>query len=165
MKRCDYCGSTILLGGTRQGDMQFCNQECATQAPFVVASRGIPEDVVMQQVWSVHNGRCPACGGAGPVDVHTTYRVWSALLLTSWASRPGVSCRSCATKRRVGDTLFSLFLGWWGFPWGLIMTPIQLGRNLIGFFQAPSLTGPSVELRNLVRVHLAQGAVAGQKRG
>lgn len=29
-------------------------------------------------------------------------------------------------------TLLSLALGWWGFPFGLIFTPISVGRNLLG---------------------------------
>jgi hypothetical protein len=29
-------------------------------------------------------------------------------------------------------TLLSVFLGWWGFPWGLIYTPMALATNLTG---------------------------------
>lgn len=29
-------------------------------------------------------------------------------------------------------TVLSLFLGWWGFPWGLIYTPMVLIQNLGG---------------------------------
>lgn len=29
-------------------------------------------------------------------------------------------------------TLISLFLGWWGFPWGFIYTPTSLITNLTG---------------------------------
>lgn len=29
-------------------------------------------------------------------------------------------------------TILSLFLGWWGFPWGLIYTPMVLIQNLGG---------------------------------
>lgn len=29
-------------------------------------------------------------------------------------------------------TLISLFLGWWGFPWGLIYTPMSIIENLSG---------------------------------
>lgn len=29
-------------------------------------------------------------------------------------------------------TLLSLFLGWWGFPFGLIYTPIVVIQNLVG---------------------------------
>lgn len=29
-------------------------------------------------------------------------------------------------------TLLSFFLGWWGFPWGLIYTPMAIIQNLSG---------------------------------
>jgi hypothetical protein len=29
-------------------------------------------------------------------------------------------------------TVLSLFLGWWGFPWGLVYTPMVLIENLSG---------------------------------
>lgn len=29
-------------------------------------------------------------------------------------------------------TILSLFLGWWGFPWGLVYTPMVLIENLSG---------------------------------
>ncbi len=29
-------------------------------------------------------------------------------------------------------TLLSLFIGWWGFPWGLIYTPVVIIQNLSG---------------------------------
>ena len=32
----------------------------------------------------------------------------------------------------LGYTLLSLFLGWWGIPWGFIYTPLCLATNLLG---------------------------------
>lgn len=32
----------------------------------------------------------------------------------------------------LGYTLLSLFLGWWGIPWGFIYTPRCLATNLLG---------------------------------
>lgn len=29
-------------------------------------------------------------------------------------------------------SLLSFFLGWWGFPWGVMRTPLAIGRNLSG---------------------------------
>ena len=159
MKRCDYCASTILVGGAEVGGLRFCSQNCASQAPFVAAARVVPDDAVTQEAWAVHHGPCPKCKGMGPVDVHTTHRIWSAVLMTSWNSRPLVACRSCAARQRAQDTLFSLALGWWGFPWGLIMTPVQVGRNLVGFFRAPDPMGPSAGLRQLIRIEMATRAL------
>lgn len=123
----------------------------------------IPEQTVERYLAQVRTGNCPRCKGGGPVDVHISYRVWSALVLTSWSSRPAVCCQSCGTKRRVGDTVFSLLLGWWGFPWGLLVTPVQVGRNVVGFFRSPNLSAPSPALEKVLRLQLAANAVQAQQ--
>ena len=28
MAKCDYCGSSIIFGGTKNGDLTFCNEKC-----------------------------------------------------------------------------------------------------------------------------------------
>ena len=37
-----------------------------------------------------------------------------------------------AVAKGLSYTLITLFLGWWGFPWGLIRTPMALYTNLTG---------------------------------
>jgi hypothetical protein len=155
MARCDTCGSTILFGGVRDGQRQYCNASCAAKGALVARSRQIPEDAVRAEVARLHRGPCPKCGGAGPVDVQTSYRVWSALYVTRWSSRPQVACRRCGTKARVGDAIFSLLFGWWGFPWGLVITPIQVVRNVAGLFRKSTAQSPSPQLAAMVRLHLA----------
>jgi hypothetical protein len=94
-------------------------------------------------------------GGPGPIDLHVTHRVWSVLVLTRWETRPELSCRPCASKRRTGNLLVSLVAGWWGFPWGSIITPIQIARNVLGHFRGPDPNIPSQALRNLIRTRIA----------
>src|SRR5208282_2398740 len=155
MANCDYGGSTILFGGRRQGDLRFCNDRCQRAGALISISRQIPEGLVQQKTWEVHRGLCPKCGGPGPVDVHTSHRVWSALLLTSWNSRLQMSCRSCGIKAQLIDAGFSLVLGWWGVPWGLVVTPIQIGRNLYGMAKGPDPSQPSAKLEKAVRIGIA----------
>ncbi len=160
MAKCDACGSTILFGGKRNGDLRFCNDRCLARGASISTAREIPEDVVRQRVWSVHQGRCPRCNGPGPVDVHVSHRVWSALVLTSWKSEPRISCRSCGVKRQIGDAAFSLAFGWWGIPWGLVLTPVQIGRNVVGTMRGPDPSAPSEQLSKHVRLTLAAQAAA-----
>lgn len=42
--------------------------------------------------------------------------------------RPGES----AASKGMQWTLLTLLVGWWGFPWGLIFTPMVLFKNLSG---------------------------------
>jgi hypothetical protein len=160
MTKCDYCGSTIVFGGAREAGRCFCNDRCRKQGVLLSIAEQFPPEMVQQRVKEVHQGSCPNCRGHGPIDVHTSHRVWSAVYLTSWSSRPQVCCRSCGTKRELGDAAFSLVLGWWGVPWGLIMTPVQVVRNLSGVFGGPDPARPSAQLEKFVRMTLAAQAAA-----
>jgi hypothetical protein len=123
----------------------------------------VPEDEVDRHIAAVHNANCPLCGGAGPIDVHNSYRVWSALLLTSWSTRPRVSCKACARSAQAKDALFSLLLGWWGFPWGVVITPIQIARNLSGMATGGNAAGPSDQFRKIMKLQLAQHITRGSR--
>lgn len=160
MAKCDYCGSTILIGGTREGERRYCGASCAVKGRTAAASRLVPDDVVRAETAKLHAGPCPKCKGAGPVDVHTSYRVWSAAVLTRWSSHPQLCCRSCGNKARGLSAAFSLVLGWWGFPWGVLLTPVQVIRNIVGLFGGPDPRTPSPQLAGIVRMHLASRVAA-----
>lgn len=159
MATCAACGTTIIFGGTRAGDLRFCNKKCQQKGGILLVAEQVPTEIVLRQATQIHRGICPKCGGPGPVDVHMGYRVWSALLMTSWQSMQRVCCRSCGVKGQALDALFSLVLGWWGFPWGFIITPVQVGRNIVGMFSAPDPDNPSPRLEKSVRIAIASQAL------
>ena len=158
MATCDSCGSTILFGGKRDANGRFCNQKCQGRGALLALSKQVPDALVREQVWKTHQGTCPKCGGSGPIDVYASHRVWSALLLTSWKSKSEISCRPCGRKSQWAGLGYSLFLGWWGVPWGLIMTPIQIGRNLVAMGRSADASTPSPALEKVVRMTMAQAA-------
>ncbi len=129
---------------------------------MLTLSQQIPNDVVQRSVGEVYRGTCPHCKGPGPVDVHHSYRVYSFVFMTRWESRYKVGCRSCGRKRQLGDLAFSLVAGWWGFPWGLIVTPVQVVRNISAMAKAGREDGPSPKLERAVRIGLASNAVQQQ---
>lgn len=163
MARCAYCDTRILFGGKQIGERRYCGDKCATHGALAIAAESFSAQDVAHHVTLVHRGNCPKCDGQGPVDVHTSHRVWSALFMTQWSSRPAICCRRCGNKRRLGDAAFSLVLGWWGFPWGVLMTPVQVLRNLVGSLRAPDPERPSAQLEKQLRLHLAQQVVAAQR--
>jgi hypothetical protein len=163
MAKCNYCATTIVFGGVKDNNLRFCNKECHQKGHVLVLSRQIPRDVIDNQVRQVHSGPCPKCQSCGPVDVHTSHRVYSAIFFTSWRSVPQVSCRSCGLKSQIGNAIFSLALGWWGFPWGLIMTPVQIGKNIFGIVKSPDDSKPSEKLENLVRANIASQMLKDQQ--
>jgi hypothetical protein len=164
MAACAACSTTILFGGVADGQDRYCNNKCHQRGYLVSVARQIPPETLREHTGAVYRGACPRCGGPGPVEVHTSHRVWSALLLTSWQSNSRMSCRSCGRKGQAGDALFSLVLGWWGFPWGLIMTPIQVGRNIVGMLRSSDSNGPSPELERAVGQAIAAQWVQQQQR-
>ena len=155
MASCDNCGTTILFGGQKVGAHRFCNDSCAANGAFMRVAEQLPADLVEQQAWNLRQAPCPVCQGPGPVDVHTSHRVYSVLVMTSWRNQPRLSCRSCGTKAKLTDTAVSFFAGWWGFPWGLIMTPVQIGRNIVGMVSARDGSAPSPQLQKTVRTMIA----------
>ena len=155
MSKCGYCGSAIIMGGVRSGTERFCNNKCARNAYVLQAAKSVPPAVVDRQVEEVFHGNCPKCRGIGPIDVHKVHRVWSALVLTRWTTTSQVCCRSCATKSQAGGALFSALFGWWGFPWGLVLTPVQITRTVVGMCKGSNTSRASEDLRRLVLVNLA----------
>jgi hypothetical protein len=163
MAKCDYCGSTIVIGGVKAGHQRFCNKKCAGNAYVLNVSQNVPSNVLEKQIEEVWRGNCPKCGDPGPVDIHKFHQVWSALVLTRWTTSSQISCRSCATKRQAGALAFSLFFGWWGFPWGLIITPVQVTRNIVEMASGSNGDAPSPNLRRAVQVHIGSQIIASQR--
>jgi hypothetical protein len=164
MAKCASCGSTIFMGGVRAGAQRFCNNKCYQDFKALSYSSIVPNDVLERKLEEVWRGNCPKCRGLGPIDVHRIHEVWSALVLTRWTTKAQISCRSCATRRQLGGVGFSMLLGWWGFPWGLILTPVQITRNVMGIVRGPDSSGPSPELRKMILVHLGTQVVAASQK-
>ncbi len=157
MASCAYCNSFILFGGVTDGDLRFCNAGCHEKGLLAHVASRLPARDVKALLAEVHQGRCPKCEGKGPIDVHVNHTVWSAIRITSWKSTPNVCCKSCGRKAQIGGIAFSFFLGWWGFPFGIVMTPVQICRNIGGIFGGPNPDEPSAELENIVRLGMAAG--------
>jgi hypothetical protein len=163
MAKCAYCGSTIIMGGKKDGDLTFCNDTCLAKGMFVRVGQKLPEDIVQRQVAAIHQSNCPKCKGSGPVDIHISYRIWSALVLTRWSNRAELCCRSCGVKNKLVDSAICLFFGWWGIPWGVVMTPVQLVKNIAGIVSIQDPGHPSDALNQFVRANLAAAALKEQR--
>ncbi|HEY2761481.1 MAG TPA: hypothetical protein VGI75_12080, partial [Pirellulales bacterium] len=102
MASCDYCNKTILFGGVRQGDLRFCGKACAQRGLSTVAAQQFAPGEIDQLVHNIHQGTCPICNGEGPIDVQLSHEVWSALVLTRWATKSKIACQRCGNKARTG---------------------------------------------------------------
>jgi len=168
MASCAQCGSIILMGGIREGTLLFCNEACHKDGQIVAAARKIPAERVERKLTEVWRGQCPRCGGAGPNDVYYFHQIYSIFLFSRWSRERQICCRACGSSGQLRGLLFSLVFGWWGFPWGIIMTPIQIFRNIRGLGSPPDASRPSAALRSLVSIQIAaaEGALqAANPRG
>lgn len=163
MPTCSYCNERFWFGGVKNGNRRFCNQECQHQGALLDIADQLPPEAVDSYVRAMQLSNCPQCDGPGPIEVHTSYRVWSAVIMTGWSNRPRISCKKCATKAQLGNMAFSTAFGWWGFPWGLIMTPVQIGRNFAGMFYKPAIGKPSPQLVKFLKLNLASNLIAQQQ--
>jgi len=162
MAKCGYCNATVMLG-LRDGDQRFCNNKCKQNAYLLRMSRLVPAETLERELETIHRGNCPKCNLPGPVDIHKYYEVLSFIVLTRWTTKQQLSCRSCGQKRQWRAIALSFFGGWWGFPFGLILTPIQITRNMIAMYSQPPASQPSVNLRKLIQVHLGQQIARNQQ--
>jgi len=153
MAQCANCGTMILFGGERFGDLRFCNTTCLGKSVMVNYGKEIPPEIVVQRAMQIRESSCPNCNGSGPVDLQFGHTIISLLVMTQYNSKPMLGCRSCGLTHQIKSFFICLFCGWWGFPWGLIGTPIQMIRNLAAAFRGLPAE-PSPELRQLALAEL-----------
>jgi hypothetical protein len=81
--------------------------------------------------------------------------VWSAAVITRWSQKTEVCCKPCGNAAKWKAAALSGLFGWWGFPWGFIVTPAQIIRNLGYMIKGPDPTRPSEKLVGVVRTNLS----------
>jgi hypothetical protein len=162
MAHCHYCSNTIVFGGVTADTQLYCDDRCRESAHLLGLADKVYPDQIQKKAAELHGRPCPQCGGPGPTDVHRAHHIRSALFRSKWDSTPLLCCRRCARRAQISAFFSCLFLGWWNLPWGLLMTPVQLGRNIKSLLQGPDPAGPSPELEKLAHVGLA--ARAARKR-
>ena len=161
MVRCVACGSTIIFGGSTIANLRFCNADCAARGHIVLAARSVPKSEARLFAAKIHAGACPKCSGPGPVDIRRACRVRSALLFTRWVTLTEIACRRYAIRQQALSAMGSATLGWWGFPWGLVMTPVQRVCNLAELARPHPPHAPSDDLVQRARLMLAAARVKG----
>ncbi len=157
MARCYYCKSIIFIGGKKQSNLRYCGNSCFLKGQYLLLTEKLPNKVINDQVNAVHQGACPKCNKkSGPVDIHTSYTIWSFILISNLKNDAQVCCKSCGVKAQLAGTVSSFLLGWWSVPLGIVMTPVQTVRNLIALIISPNPFKPSKKLEKLIRFNLGQ---------
>ncbi|WP_052941288.1 hypothetical protein [Chromobacterium subtsugae] len=153
---CDFCGSWAGRSAVVDGGQRFCRQACLREARLLEISEDIPTDMIFQHACRIKQGSCSLCKKASSTtEVRPYYRVWSIGILTRWTKRTHICCHSCGRKTNFACLIFSFAFGWWGMPWGLIITPAQIISNLAEMFRSRADATPSDALLRAARLDLA----------
>lgn len=73
---------------------------------------------------------CPICKSKDKkLNATMTGSVISFIIMTNYEKEVKIACPSCLDKANNKAMIKSAFLGWWGFPWGIIRTPQALLLN------------------------------------
>jgi hypothetical protein len=70
-----------------------------------------------------------------------------------------LSCGRCGTTAICKGLAITAIFGWWGFPWGIVVTPWQLLNGAKALANRPRPDEPSDELNRLVRIQIAKSMV------
>lgn len=160
MRRCHACNFWMPLGGVHEGGHFYCCDDCARDGPVFPLSRQLPEADVRLKALVLHAGPCAYCGERGPIELRPSYRVWSFVVLTHWRTRYLIACRRCALKAQLRGIVSSALLGWWALPFGPLVTPIQILRNVVAMLVVPDPQAPSPGLKRQASLQLAQERLA-----
>ncbi len=158
MASCACCGSTVFFG-KGSGAEKYCNDNCVARGPIYNVAKTVPDYLVQVEAEKIFKSPCPVCRNPGPTDVHSSHKIWSALIMTSWNSRAQFSCKPCGLKSQALAAVQSLLLGWWGIPWGILGTPVTIGRNVYGMATKIGADRPSAALLNQTRSLLAAQSI------
>jgi hypothetical protein len=154
--QCDYCGSSARFSYVSDDGQRFCNQTCLRDARLMEEAEDIDLLDIEKHALEIRNSDCPVCKRQnGIVEVRWKYRVWSAFYITRWTKTKSVCCKSCGRKQNSSSIAFSAFLGWWGVPWGIIITPAQIISNIVEMFRSDDRSAPSADLLLAARLNLA----------
>jgi len=166
MAACDYCNKNFNLFGVHENGYSFCSANCRNRAQELLKSLDrFPPQEIESYIERVHAGPCAQCGGPGPVDLHHSYRIYSVILLTSWSTRNHFVCAACARKEELKSLGYSALLGWWGFPFGLVLTPVQIIRNIASLAGGADPQHASPRLRKILMLNLARQAALPNRTG
>jgi hypothetical protein len=129
---CDYCGNSARFFKVTDAGQRFCSKICLRNARLMEISEDIPD------------------------EERKFYTVWSAVIFTRWTKRTHVCCKSCGKEENVWSIIFCLLFGWWGIPWGLFVTPVQIFSNIAEIFNSRNEgPTPSDDLLQVARIELA----------
>ncbi|MBI3713798.1 MAG: hypothetical protein HY253_12680 [Burkholderiales bacterium] len=156
---CDYCSNSARYKPTFDSGQRFCSKKCLHAARISEAAVDLTKTEIEQMAEKIRSGVCPVCNEiSSPVEVRFHHTVTSFIVLTRYTKRSSVCCVNCGRKENWKAFVSTFLLGWWGFPWGVFMTPTYLIANLGEMFEGRKVGEPSEDLLREAKFRLAMSA-------
>jgi hypothetical protein len=74
---------------------------------------------------------CPLCGNkTSKLNGTVMHTVKSFVLFSTFRQEPIIGCPDCLDKKNQESITSTAILGWWGFPSGLLKTPLYIYNNI-----------------------------------
>ncbi len=157
---CPTCGKFVIFGGVKEGKQRYCSKACFDADIIPREAKLVPALLAEKFAKEIARGPCPKCRSEVPVEIHESHSVYSIILVTKWQTKRHLLCKSCAKKQQMVDFAGSFIAGWWGFPFGLIVTPGILVMNIVSMNKNPGADGPTEALKERARLILAANKLA-----
>lgn len=158
MARCSHCNKWIVRG-IREGQQRFCRTRCLEQALCGLVE-DVDDDWLADLVNQQRSRICPLCRKRTPCDIYVQHTATSFVIHFSWKDSPVICCRRCGIGHVCVGIVWTLLLGWWHFPLGIIITFWQAGNGVRELLSLPSAGEPSPALTTMVKLELARRVLA-----
>jgi hypothetical protein len=145
MAICDFCGASHRGGHVRVGCYRFCTQSCADRGRILETLDLFPNSAINTYVENTRTGTCAECGAQALSNIHKSYRIYSVLIYTSWKTLIHYCCQRRGRRHQASAILFSSLLGWWGFPFGILVTPWFIVKNIIEMMRSDDRASNDLE--------------------
>lgn len=156
---CDYCGNSAKKKPLFDQGQRFCSSNCVRAARISEAAVDISAEQIQTLALAIRSGPCPDCRlSESVVEIRFQYRVVSLVLITEYQRKSRLCCVACGRKQNMKAFCLTFFLGWWGVPFGLIMTPTYLIANMGELWENRTVGQASEDLLKLAKLQLAEKA-------
>lgn len=115
----------------------------------LIEAYSVLSDSIAREAYDTHNTDKPAlnrigtvhskpvtCSVCGNIAIHPRYIIYSEvrsfILKTQQTPVEGIFCFPCSEKKVIKASLVTWFFGWWGIPWGPIISVQAIIQNLLG---------------------------------
>lgn len=133
---CDFCGNSAMSKPVIDSGQRFCRPRCLHAARISEAAVDLAEADITAVAQAIQDGLCPSCRQTGSlVEVRHYHRVMSFGVFTRYTKSSKLCCLECGRTENLKSFALTFLLGWWGMPFGILLTPTYLVANIGEMFE------------------------------